>query len=160
MFCYPPTMASEALKVTALFILPWAGGVFSALVTRGQPRDWFDRLLKAPWNPPSWVFGPAWSILYILIGWSSYEFYISGGSSIGWGLYATQLCLNWLWSPLFFGLHNANLAFIDILLMLLFIILTMAWFAKVSVFATVLLTPYLLWVIFAASLNGFIILNN
>lgn len=144
----------------ALVLVPWLGGILSAAAMRGESREWYDRLLKAPWQPPSWVFGPVWTILYILIGWSSVEFMIAGGSKIGWIVYFIQIILNWLWSPLFFGFRNITLALVDNILLWSSIVLTMYFFAQVSTIACVLLIPYILWVTIAVSLSVFIYLNN
>ena len=144
----------------ALVMTPWLGGIFSAVAFRGESREWYDRLLKAPWNPPSWVFGPAWTFMYLLIGWSSLEFFNAGGSRIGWIIYFFQLFLNWLWSPLFFGFQKIALATLDICLLVIAIIFNMVLFAQVSTTACVLLAPYVLWVTYAASLSAFICLNN
>ena len=153
-------MSDSILFKIGLFITPWLGGILSAWAMRGGSREWYDRLLKAPWNPPGWVFGPAWSILYMLIGWSSYEYYIAGGSKVGWAIYLTQLILNWSWAPLFFGVEWIHLAFANIMLLLASIVVTMIWFSQVSSLAAFLLVPYLLWVTFATSLNGYIVIYN
>jgi tryptophan-rich sensory protein len=155
------SMAGDSLTVAFLFVTPWIGGVLSGLAFRGQWKDWYDRLLKAPWNPPRWVFGPAWTILYLLMGWSSYEYYsMASATKFGWAMYFIQLLLNWAWSPLFFGARCVAWAFADIVLMCVFISLTMTSFFQASTLAGSLLIPYLAWVVYALSLNGYILFSN
>ena len=153
--------SEDAAIVTCLFISPWLGAILAARAFKGQEREWYDRLLKAPWNPPSWVFGPAWGILYILMGWSSYEYYQTQATSkVGWALYFAQLLVNWMWSPIFFGMRSITWGFYDILLLCLLIPLVIIQFSKVSTLAGMLLIPYFLWVLYATSLSAYIFFNN
>jgi tryptophan-rich sensory protein len=136
----------------------WLAVSFSASLMGGlfMPGDWFASLQKPSWNPPGWVFGPVWSALYTMMGVAAWLVWRQGG----WGkqrkpllIFLAQLALNAAWTPLFFGLHQPGLAFVDIALLWLAIIATIWAFRRVHHIAAALLIPYLAWVSFAAFLN-------
>lgn len=122
-----------------------------------MPGEWYDGLNKPTWNPPGWLFGPVWSCLYAMMAVAAWLVWKRGGFSAhrqALGLFLAQLFLNALWTPLFFGLHQPGLAFVEILLMWLAIAATLIAFRPISRPAFWLLVPYLAWVSFAAVLNG------
>jgi len=123
----------------------------------GSPRgEWYRGLAKPTFTPPSWVFGPAWTALYICMGLAGWLVWLRRGSvAVGapLALFAVQLALNAAWTPLFFGLRSPGLAMIDIVALWLAILLTAGAFFRVSAAAGWLMLPYLLWVSFAAALN-------
>ncbi len=155
-----PTVASSPFtrsrQVTALIawlVLCFAAAATGAFVTIGQ---WFADLNKPSWNPPSWVFGPVWTLLYIAMAVAAWLVWRTGG----WKLrapaltaFVVQWALNALWTPLFFGLHRVDLALVDIVLMWFAIAATIAMFYRISKPAAYLLVPYLAWVTFATALN-------
>ncbi len=120
---------------------------------------WYNSLPKPWFTPPSWFFGPAWTILYVLMAvaavlvWRSKE---NGRGDRRKALVAfvVQLALNLAWTPLFFGLHRPDLAFVDIVLLWLAIVATIVLFSRVRRAAAWLLAPYLAWVSFALVLNA------
>jgi benzodiazapine receptor len=117
---------------------------------------WYATLSKPSWNPPNWIFGPVWSALYLVMAVAAWMVWRKSGLSAALGplaLFALQLALNCAWSGLFFALHKPWLAFADIAVLWLAIVATMISFARVSLFGSVLLAPYLLWVTFAGILN-------
>lgn len=118
---------------------------------------WYDALIKPALNPPSWIFSPVWTVLYIMMALSAFLVWKKGWKRkevrIALAMFGVQLALNLIWSPLFFGLQNPLLAFVDIVLMLAAIIWTIVLFYKLSRFAAYLLIPYLIWVSFATYLN-------
>lgn len=122
-----------------------------------MPGEWYAALNKPAWNPPGWIFGPVWSALYTMMAVAAWLVWRRGGfAAQRWplGLFLVQLVFNAVWTPLFFGLHRTGLAFVEILLMWLAIAWTLAAFWRVHRVAAWLLAPYLLWVGFAAVLNG------
>lgn len=125
--------------------------------TAFQPDVWYETLNKPSWDPPRWLFGPVWTVLYTLIGYAGY---LAWCSSIGrarraaFWIYAAQLLLNALWTPLFFGLHSPGLALVNIVAQWLVILLNIVAFYRIKAAAGLLLIPYLLWVTFALVLNG------
>jgi tryptophan-rich sensory protein len=113
-------------------------------------------LLKPAWNPPAWVFGPVWTVLYLMMAvaaWLVWRRRGFAGAPWALGLFVLQLALNTLWSAIFFGLRRPGVAAIEILLLWLAILATLIAFAPVSRLAAILLAPYLAWVTFAAVLN-------
>ncbi|MGK4566145.1 TspO/MBR family protein [Flavobacterium sp. 3HN19-14] len=146
-------------KILVLVATCLAIGYFSGIVTRASIAGWYSMIEKPWFNPPNSIFAPVWTTLYILMG-------ISGG--LVWDkieenreevkkalvFFAIQLALNALWSFLFFGLKNPLLALIEIVLLALMIYETLYKFLKINKTAGYLFVPYLLWVCFAAILNG------
>ena len=133
------------------------GGV----ATSRSVGDWYDSLERAPWNPPSWVFGPAWTVLYLLMAVAAWLVAREGlGDSavqLALTLYAIQLVLNLSWSVLvFFGLRRPGVGLVVIVALFIAVLATAIAFSAVSPTAAWLLAPYLLWVAFAASLNAWI----
>lgn len=132
-----------------------AAGV-GAMFTASSVNGWYTTLRKPSWNPPNQVFGPVWTMLYLcmaIAAWLVWRREGLSGAAIPLTIFAVQLILNVAWSGLFFGIQRPWLAFADILLLLVAITLTMISFSRVSPSAGWLLTPYLVWVTFAAALN-------
>jgi tryptophan-rich sensory protein len=120
------------------------------------PDDWYRRLNKPPWNPPSWVFGPVWTLLYGSMAVAVWLVWREGGWAAQWAplsLFLLQLLFNGLWSWLFFGRRNPGAAFADIVLIWVTLAATILAFRHVSVIAAAILLPYLAWVSFASALN-------
>jgi tryptophan-rich sensory protein len=120
------------------------------------PGEWYAQLRKPTWNPPGWIFGPVWTALYTMMAIAAWLVWRRGGFAVrrvSLGLFLLQLLLNALWSPLFFGLHNPALAFVEIVMLWLAILATLLAFWKVRRGVGLLLAPYLAWVSFAAVLN-------
>ena len=131
-----------------------AGGV-GALATR-RAREFYAGLAKPGWAPPGWLFGPVWTVLYLLMGVSAWLVWRKGG----WGgaggaltLFVVQLAVNAAWSWIFFAWRRGALALADIVVLLGLIVATMIAFARVDGLAAVLLLPYLGWVMFATALT-------
>lgn len=145
-------------KLTAMILGSEAAGILGAIPTRDALATWYPRLKKPSFNPPSSVFGPVWTTLYALMGVSLYLVSedqraaqaVRGRAQI---LFGAQLALNTLWSFLFFGRRSPLAALVEIALLWIAILATIAAFARVSRAAALLLVPYLLWVSFAAALN-------
>lgn len=142
--------------VGACLVVAFSG----SLVTTPSITNWYADLNKPAFNPPSWVFAPVWTLLFIMMGISAYLVWEKRTKKKGYGaaliLFTIQLGLNYLWSFLFFGLHSPFFALIDIILLWIFILLTIIKFFKISKSAAYLLIPYLLWVTFASGLNFFV----
>lgn len=139
-------------------------GLLSTPFTIASIPTWYAGLIKPSFSPPNWIFAPVWTTLYLLMGISVYLVWKKGitNKEIKTAIYyfLTQLLLNFLWSFIFFGLHLPLVAFIDIIALLVAIVLTMLKFNRISKTAIYLLIPYLLWVSFAAILNGAIVYLN
>ncbi len=117
---------------------------------------WYASLAKPSWTPPNWVFGPVWTVLYVMMAaaaWLVWRRRPWARVGPALGLFSLQLMLNILWTPLFFGLQRPGLALVDILLLWLAIAMTVVAFRRIRPLASWMLVPYLLWVTFAAALN-------
>jgi benzodiazapine receptor len=146
-------------------VLSFSAAGLGGIATASNLVPWYASLEKPSWNPPNSVFGPAWTTLYTLMGIAAWLVWRRGGPGgvpvlvpLGWFL--LQLALNALWSWVFFGWHRPALAFAEILLLGLAILATILSFRRLSETAAWLLAPYLLWVSFAAALNGAIAWMN
>jgi benzodiazapine receptor len=121
-----------------------------------RPGDWYEQLKKPSWRPPNWVFAPAWAVLYLTIavsGWLVWRTAGFAGATLPLIVYFVQLVLNAAWSAIFFGMRRPDLAVVEIILLWLSIVATIAAFHAVNALAAWLLLPYLAWVTFAGALN-------
>jgi len=132
-------------------------GVLGSVFTIGSIPTWYAALSKPAFNPPSWLFGPVWTALYLLMGIALYLAYESKAGnkwrSLAISAFAIQLALNLLWSIVFFGMHSLIGGMVVIAALWLSIAATMILFWRVSRTGAYLLVPYILWVSFAMALN-------
>jgi translocator protein len=139
-------------------------GFMGSLATQEGIVDWYPSLAKPWFNPPNWIFGPVWIVMYILMGIAAGIVWSKGfyHKWVQTALYhfGFQLLLNAAWSLLFFGLKEPLWALIDIVALFIVLLLTIKWFKVVSNTAAYLLVPYAVWVLFAAILNFEIWLLN
>lgn len=153
----------KTITGAAFIIAPLVAGAIGSYFTFSAIPEWYDFLVKPFLNPPSWVFGPVWTILYLLMGVSGYLVWRKGnrkerGVFLTW--FVVQLLLNAAWSIIFFGARNPEAAFMDLILLWLAIGMNIFLAKKVSLAPVWLLIPYLLWVTFAGYLNLSIALLN
>ena len=142
-------------------IICFIPAIIGSYFTSEAIPTWYETIEKPSFNPPSWIFGPVWAILYITMGISLYFIVTSKiKNSIAIYFFFTQLILNGLWSILFFGMQNLLLAFIGILFLWVFILTTIITSAKVSKISSLILIPYFFWVSFATILNYSILILN
>jgi tryptophan-rich sensory protein len=118
-----------------------------------EPGQWYADRSKPPWTPPDWIFGPVWSLLYACMGIAAARVRLRTRDLLPMLLWLGQLGLNAAWSWLFFGLHRPDLAFYEIQLLWIAIVLTTLSFRRFDGPAAALLVPYLAWVSFASWLN-------
>jgi translocator protein len=147
----------NSLLVLVLFVAVCLGvGGLGSIFTAGSVRDWYPALHKPSWTPPSWLFGPVWTLLYLMMAIAAWIIWRRQGAvSIkgALGAFVFQLVINAAWSPLFFGLRNPLAGLLDIVPLLAAILATLISFWKISPAAGGLLIPYWLWVSFATALN-------
>lgn len=131
-----------------------AAGALGGLATAQSVTEWYPTLTKPSWNPPSWVFAPVWTTLYVLMAIAAWMAWRRGPvAKPALQLFIVQLALNVAWSFIFFGAHNPGLAFAEIIVLWLAIIATARAFWRLSQPAGLLMLPYIAWVSFAAVLN-------
>ncbi len=139
-------------------------GLLGTPFTISAIPTWYANLNKPGFAPPNWIFGPVWTLLYLLMGVSFYLVWIQGWQKkkirLAGQFFIAQLTLNLIWTPIFFGLQSPELSLIVIVGMWALIVLTMAKFYPLSKLAFYLLLPYLLWVSFATLLNAAIVVLN
>ncbi|MFO7674814.1 MAG: TspO/MBR family protein [bacterium] len=157
-------MNNNAVRVLVSFAVPLLAGALGSLATRPAITGWYATLNKPPFNPPGWLFGPAWTVLYILMGLAAYLVWSRGLAAPGvkpaLALFVVQMFLNVLWSFLFFAARSPLAGFVEIVALWAAILVTMVLFFRVSPAAGWLMVPYIGWVSFAAVLNGAIMLLN
>ncbi len=154
---------SDWLPLIGFIALSQLAGVVGSFFTISSVGTWYNTLVHPPLNPPSWVFGPVWTTLYILMGLAAFLVWRDGRRASrrrALVVFCLQLALNALWSVVFFGMHWPLGGLVVIAAMWLAIVWTMLLFAKVSRPAVRLLWPYLAWVSFASYLNLAIWLLN
>jgi len=149
---------SNAVKLVVAVAVPLAVGALSGFATARGVSIWYPTLVKPSFNPPAWVFGPVWTVLYVMMGVAAFLIWKTGletdGVKLALTLFAVQLALNGLWSILFFGMRSPGLALVEIVLLWLAIVGTIWSFWRVEPLAGALLLPYWAWVSFASVLNG------
>ncbi len=150
----------KALHLTFAIVICQLAGIIGSVYTMSEIPAWYATLVKPDLNPPSWVFGPTWTTLYLLMGIAAFLVWNKGWGRkdvrIALGIFAVQLVLNTLWSIIFFGFHSPGGAFVELIALWLGILATIITFAKISKAAAWLLLPYIFWVSFAGYLNGMI----
>lgn len=152
------------LKLLISLIVPQLAGALGVLFTPSMNNGWYTQLQKPPLNPPSWIFGPVWTLLYLLMGIALYLVWKEGTAQKAvrtalW-IFAVQLVLNASWSLVFFGAQAPGWSLVIIVAMLIAIASTIWAFARVSKVAAWLLVPYIVWVSFATYLNAAIYIIN
>lgn len=157
-------MIQKVIKIASWIFICEFIGILGSVFTISQIPIWYAMLNKPFFSPPNWIFGPVWTTLYALMGISIYLIYESKIKKTDRQflvkIFFLQLFLNFLWSVIFFGMHLLFIAFIEILILWVVILLLIFKFYKVSKPAAYLLIPYLLWVSFASLLNLFVAILN
>ncbi len=150
-------MKSRWLPLILFLVLAFAAAGIGSLATSSSVDTWYDSLQKPAWNPPKAVFGPVWTVLYILMAISTWRVWRVGdplSARVTVMLYALQLALNALWSILFFGRQSPGAALVDILALWLLLTVIFIRFWTRDRIAAAMWAPYLLWVSFATALNS------
>ncbi len=150
---------AKGLVVLALFLIIVLGGG-TAIGVMTLPGAWYADLVKPSFNPPNWVFGPVWTVLYIAIAVAGWRCWTRDPQGRGFKIWVVQLLANFAWSPLFFAAQRTDIAFGVILFMLIAIVafIWVAW--PRDRIAAALFVPYAAWVAFASVLNGAILFLN
>jgi benzodiazapine receptor len=147
-------------RLALILFLAFVVGGCLAIGYLTAPGEWYARLVKPAFTPPGWIFGPVWTVLYVMIavaGWRVWRRDRGGGPMRFWW---TQLVLNFLWPPVFFSAHQIGLALAVILLLLAAILAFIAASWRQDRMAAWLFAPYAAWVAFASVLNASILVLN
>lgn len=147
----------ETLRLAVCLAIPLLAGFIGSLFTREAVTTWYVTLRKPVFTPPSWLFGPVWTALYVMMGIALFAIWRKGAGIPGVRsaivLFVVQLILNTFWSIAFFGLRSPLLGVVVIAALWVALLLTVASFFRISSLAGWLLVPYMLWVSFASVLT-------
>lgn len=152
---FKPSGKRQVLGFLGWMVVTFAAAAVGSMASVNAGSFYAD-LVRPDWAPPAWVFGPAWTLLYVLMGiaaWLVWRARGLRGARIALSLFVAQLVLNALWSWLFFGWRLGGLAFVDVIALWALIVATCVAFWRISPLAGALLVPYLLWVTYASALN-------
>jgi len=134
------------------------GGIFTG---KGVPSDWYQNLDKAPWTPPGWVFGAAWTTIMVCFTvYMAFAWEIKANRNVVLGLFIIQWILNVIWNPVFFKYHQILAGLLVISLLTLLVGYFLFGYISQLKFRSLFVLPYFLWLIIAASLNGYIYFRN
>lgn len=154
---------SNIVKLILSLILPLSIGGFAGMFTSKAIPVWYATLNSPSFNPPNWLFGPVWTTLYLIMGFSLYLIWKQEKSkerNLAILVFFIQLALNFAWSFIFFYFNNIGLAFAEIIILWLSIVVMLFQFYKIKPLAAYINIPYLLWVSFASMLNlSYFLLN-
>lgn len=154
-------MGNSIGSLATSIAIPLGAGFLIGIGQRKDVTEWFPTIKKPSWQPPNWLFGPVWTVLYTMMGIASHRIYEQAGLfSKPMALYAIQLVLNLAWSPLFFKFHTLGVASLDITALVGFLGATIVEFDKYDPVASRLMIPYLGWSCFATALTYNIWFNN
>ena len=163
-----PGLGRQIVALVVFLAASFLVAGLGALATAGSVDGWYTTADKAPWSPPNSVFGPVWTILYTAMAVAAWLVWRkqAQGSRRALTAYAIQLALNLAWTPVFFGLYPAIgtaalwLALVIILALIAAVSVTVLYFGPMSRTAGLLLLPYITWLVFAATLNGWAAIYN
>lgn len=157
-------MVKKVMIFAGAIIGSFAAGAIGSLATIPNIPTWYGTLVKPPLNPPNWIFGPVWSVLYLLMGIALALIILKANKQSKQNAYfwfGLQLTLNTIWSLVFFGLHSPWLGVVVIIALIISILMTIRKFYRIKKSSAWLLVPYLAWVCFATYLTvGVAVLNS
>tara|TARA_X000000950_G_C13683274_1_gene564883 strand:+ start:271 stop:735 length:465 start_codon:yes stop_codon:yes gene_type:complete len=138
------------------FFCPMIGGYVTSL----YKEPWYSEIILPSFNPPSWVFAPVWSTLYLFMSIAIWTIWIKSFDTKILKIYFIHLFFNSTWSIVFFGFHAIGLALINLIIILIFIVLLMREYLAINKVSFYLMIPYLVWSSFALILNSSIFILN
>jgi len=155
-------MKKRATLIVLFTVLNFGAlAIGSYLSGDGAISDWYQNLNKAPWTPPGWVFGAAWTFLMLCYSvFLIFEQENTANGTFFWGMYSLQWLFNVAWNPLFFKYHWSVIALGDLVLLALVIYLSLYRAVRWRSWKMALILPYAIWILLAVSLNAYIVLNN
>lgn len=148
---------SQIFKLIVSLALPLATGSIAGFFTAAGTSGWLDTLNSPSFRPPNWIFGPVWTVLYLVMGFSLFLIWKQESSkqrNLAITIFFVQLALNFIWSFIFFYFHMIGIALIEIILLWISIVTMIVLFYKIKPMAAYINIPYLLWVTFATLLNA------
>ncbi|WP_440911185.1 TspO/MBR family protein [Candidatus Pelagibacter sp.] len=154
-------LRNKYLTFILFFIITFSASLIGGLATVSFKEPWYSTLIKPSFNPPDWVFGPVWTILYLMMTIAIWSYWHSKNKDMNTVyIYFIHLVFNSAWSIVFFVYHNIFLALIILLILISLILVLIVRFRRVKKMSSYLMVPYLLWTIFALILNVSILILN
>ena len=153
-------MDNKYLSLGLVLLVTFAASGIGGFVTSSFKEPWYSEILLPSFNPPSWVFGPVWTTLYIFMSIAAWSAWKQTSDKKILQIYFIHLFFNSMWSVIFFGFHQIFVALIDLGIILIFIIWLMRIYYHVNRISFLLMIPYLLWSFYALILNGAIFFLN
>ncbi len=153
-------MNNKYLSLGLILLVTFAASGIGGFVTSSFKEPWYSEIILPTFNPPSWVFGPVWTTLYILMSVALWIAWNNSSEKKVLQVYSVHLFFNAIWSVIFFGFHQVLIALIDLIIILAFIIWLMKIYYQINKISFVLMIPYLLWSSYALILNTTIFYLN
>ncbi|KFE52447.1 tryptophan-rich sensory protein TspO [Pseudomonas syringae] len=141
-----------------IFLLACCAAAATGIIFK--PGAWYDSLQKPRFTPPNWVFPVAWTTIYLLLAWAAYRLTLLPGSETVLALWAAQIALNTLWTPVFFGANRIGVAMVILALLWIVVAIMVVMALRLNIVTGLILFPYLLWLSVAAALNFSILRHN
>ena len=151
---------NKYLSLTFILLITFLASGIGGYTTATFKEPWYSQIILPSFNPPSWVFGPVWTVLYILMSVAIWRIWINYYDNKILNLYFLHLFFNTIWSIIFFGFHQIGLALLDLVLILIFIVLLMKIYYLKDKISFSLMVPYFLWSGYALVLNFNIFILN
>ena len=147
-------MNNKYLSLGLIILITFVASGIGSFVTSSFKEPWYSEILLPSFNPPSWIFGPVWTILYIFMSIAAWSAWMKTADKKILQIYFVHLFFNSIWSVIFFGFHLIFIALIDLIIILIFITWLMKIYYQVDKISFLLMTPYLLWSSYALILNA------
>ena len=151
---------NKYLSLILILLITFIASAIGGLTTAAFKEPWYSEIMLPSFNPPSWVFAPVWTSLYILMSIAIWRIWIKFSDHKTLSIYFYHLLFNATWSVVFFGFHQIELALINLIIILVFIIVLMKIFFNKDRLSFFIMTPYILWVSYALILNVAIVNLN
>ena len=151
---------NKYLSLFLLFLITFMASAIGGFTTASFKEPWYSEIILPSFNPPSWVFGPVWTILYIMMSLAIWKIWIKTFNQKILKIYFVHLFFNSTWSIIFFGFHQIGLALVNLFIILIFIILLMQRYLIRDKISYYLMIPYFLWSTYALILNSSIFILN
>ena len=153
-------MKNKYLSLVIILLVTFIAPMIGSYATATFKEPWYSEIILPSFNPPSWVFAPVWTILYLLMSIAIWKIWKNSFDTRILKIYFIHLFFNSTWSIIFFGFHSISLALVNLIIILIFIILLMKEYYKLDKISLYLMIPYFSWSIFAFILNIFILKLN
>jgi benzodiazapine receptor len=151
---------NKYLSLILILLITFIASAIGGFTTAAFKEPWYSEIILPSFNPPSWVFGPVWTTLYILMSIAIWRIWIKFSDFKILSIYFFHLLFNASWSVIFFGFHQIELALINLIIILIFIIILMKIYFNKDKLSFFIMTPYLLWSSYALLLNTAIVILN